>query len=106
MSLYEITLHVITHTGGMEKTAHINMSVEADSREEAFTRLRAAAGRIVAKPELLNGGESTIVKVDGVVTESSLMVSIPTNLSHTFSIWHQGYLNWPTTEEIENSNNG
>lgn len=86
MPTYDIDIKVITHTGNIDKPVSMHFTVEATSREEARVRCRAAAARLVSKPDIINVGEIETFHVDGEYSGSSEVV-------FSTGIYHESFTN-------------
>jgi hypothetical protein len=50
MAIYTLRLTLVSKTGGVQKPSSLEFRVESDSWEEAYTRLKSIAARIVSCP--------------------------------------------------------
>jgi hypothetical protein len=55
---YTAILKCSTKAGGVSRPATLNITVEADSREEALVRMRSAAARVLSKPGTKEVGDT------------------------------------------------
>lgn len=74
MSKYSTSMKIITNCGGTPKEAEISISVEAESSEEATTRLRSACSRIMLSTNPKQAGERILFSVDDKVLGGSEML--------------------------------